>query len=101
MVKRYVSPFASRARASGVADDLVARLMAARRKVARGATLLEVVADGTASGWRLRLALSNALGVPLANWDVQPGRTQLERAAVVERVLGEFGQRTLALGGVR
>ena len=95
----YVSPMAARVERQGKTDDTIARLLAARRKVDRGCTLLEVVADGTASGWNLRLVLSGLLGEALANWDARPGRTQLERAALVERALGELGQTTRRLGG--
>lgn len=35
--------------------------------------------------------MSNALGVPLANWDREPGRTLGERLALVERSLAECG----------
>lgn len=96
----YVSPMAARVERQGKTSDTVARLLAARRKVDRGYTLLEIVADGTASGWNLRLVLSGLLGEAVANWDVRPGRTQLERAALVERALGELGQQTCRLGGV-
>lgn len=95
----YVSPLAARLIRQGKAGDVAARLLAARRKVARGLTLVEVVGDGTALGWATRIALTNALGEALANWDNRPGRTQLERAALVERVLGELGHKTLSIGG--
>ena len=95
----YVSPMAARVERQGKSADTIARLLAARRKVDRGYALLEVVADGTASGWNLRLVLSGLLGEALANWDTRPGRTQLERAALVERALGELGQTTRRLGG--
>ena len=95
----YLSPMAARIERQGVAEETVARLLALRRKVARGSTLLELVADGTESGWRLRMALSSCAGEPLDNWDGRGGRTQLERQALVERALGEFGQQTLSLGG--
>lgn len=97
----YVSPMAARVERQGKRDDTVARLLAARRKIARGCTLLEVVADGTASGWNLRMVLTNVLGEAVANWDARAGRTQLERAAVVERALAELGIAPLMLGGAQ
>ena len=87
---RDVSPLAARVERQGRTDDTVARLLAARRKVARGRSLTEVVADGTLSGWNLRMVLSHCAGRPLVNWDQETGRTQLERAALVERALGEL-----------
>lgn len=87
----YVSPLAWRAEQKGELTDLRARLLAVKAAVVDGATLLDGVADGTLWGWRARLALSDVLTQPLADWDSSPGRTQLERLAVVERALTECG----------
>ena len=87
----YVSPLGARAERRGELVELRAHVAAVRVAVDAGGTLLEAVADGTLWGWRTREALSHALGEPLANWDRQPGRTRLERVALVERVLAELG----------
>lgn len=85
------SPYAVRAEGKGQLVELVDVLRRVRGEVQAGAALTDAVADGTLWGWRSRQALSNALGVPLANWDREPGRTTLERLALVERVLAECG----------
>lgn len=87
----YVAPMAARADRRGELVELRAHLATVRTAVAGGDSLLEAVADGTLWGWRSREALSHALGLPLANWDREPGRTLGERLALVDRVLAECG----------
>ena len=87
----YESPLAARVERRGEAGDLATRLAEAQRDVRAGSSLLDAVADGTLWGWRAREALSHCLGEPLANWDRSPGRTQLERLALVARLLAELG----------
>ncbi len=85
------SPYAVRSERKGQLVGLVEFLLEVRREVRDGGSLTDAVAVGTLWGWRARLALSDVLEVPLANWDRAPGRTQLERLAVVERALAECG----------
>lgn len=85
------SAYATRAEDKGQLVELIDVLRAVRFAVQDGEALTDAVATGTLWGWRAREALSNCLGVPLANWDREPGRTQLERLALVERVLAECG----------
>lgn len=85
------SAYAVRAEGKGQLVGIVEVLLAVREGVRDGATLLDGVATGTLWGWRARLALSDVLSVPVADWDAAPGRTQLERLAVVERALAECG----------
>ena len=87
----YVSPLHERAERKGQLTELVDFLKQVRRDVEAGESLTACVGDGTLWGWRARVALGHCVGEPLANWDAQPGRTQLERRAVVERALGELG----------
>lgn len=87
----YVSPLRARAERQGRLEDLVALIKRARVAVLDGGNLIDCVTDGTLWGWRAREALSHVLGEPLANWDRQPGRTQLERLAVAQRTLAELG----------
>lgn len=93
------SAYAVRSERKGQLVELVDVLRAVRFAVQDGEALTDAVATGTLWGWRAREALSNCLGVPLANWDREPGRTQLERLALVERVLAECGW--VHLGGWR
>lgn len=93
------SPYAARSERKGQLPALIDFLRLVRAAVLKGATLLEGVADGTVNGWRARQALSHCLGEPLANWDRQRGRTQLEREAVIERALGELGASPQRHGG--
>lgn len=93
------SPYAVRAEGKGQLVGLVAVLLAVRAGVREGATLLDGVATGTLWGWRARLSLSDVLTQPLADWDNAPGRTQLERLAVVERALAECGHIETHRGG--
>ena len=93
------SPYAVRAEGKGQLIGLVEFLLAVREEVRDGGALTDAVADATLWGWRARLALSDVLGVPLANWDRAPGRTQLERLAVVERALAECGHSDNHRGG--
>lgn len=93
------SPYAVRAEGKGQLVGIVAVLLAVRDGVRDGATLLDGVADGTLWGWRARLALSDVLTQPVADWDNAPGRTQLERLAVVERALAECGHVETHRGG--
>lgn len=95
----YVSPLADRAERRGHLTELSAHLLGVKAAVAAGDTLLEAVGDGTLWGWRSREALSHALGVPVANWDRERGRTQAERLALVERVLSELGVALVRRGG--
>ncbi len=95
------SPMASRIERQGKAPETIKMLLVARKAVARGSSLTELVVIGSLAGWNLRQVLSSCCGEPVTNWDQRAGRTQLERAAVVERALGEFGQLTLSLGGGR
>ena len=85
------SPYAVRAERKGQLVELVEFLRRVRAEVRDGSTLTQAVADGTLWGWRARQALSHSLGEPVATWDAQPGRTQMERRAVVERSLAECG----------
>ena len=85
------SPYAVRAERKGQLVELVEFLRRVRAEVRDGSTLTQAVADGTLWGWRARQALSHSLGEPVATWDAQPGRTQMERRAVVERSLTECG----------
>lgn len=86
------SPYAVRSERKGQLVELVDVLRRVRFGVQDGEALTDAVADGTLWGWRAREALSNCLGVPLANWDREPGRTMGERLALVERVLAECGE---------
>lgn len=99
------SPYAARAERRGELDAVLEFLQQVRREVLEGATLVEAVADGTLLGWRVREALNSCLNEPVATWDAQPGRTQLERRAVVERTLAECGAEPhrggWRIGGVR
>lgn len=95
----YVSPLADRAERRGQLTELSAHLFGVKAAVAAGDSLLEAVGDGTLWGWRSREALSHALGVPLANWDRERGRTQAERLALVDRVLSELGVTQVRRGG--
>lgn len=85
------SAYAKRVEGRGQLVGLVEFLREVRTGVLKGRSLLDGVADGTLWGWRARLALSDVLTQPLADWDNAPGRTQLERLAVVERALAECG----------
>ena len=85
------SPYAVRAERKGQLVELVEFLRRVRAEVRDGSTLTQAVADGTLWGWRARQALSHSIGEPVATWDAQPGRTQMERRAVVERSLTECG----------
>lgn len=85
------SAYAVRAERKGQLIGLVEILVSVRDGVREGKTLLDGVATGTLWGWRARITLSSVLDVPLADWDNAPGRTQLERLAVVERALAECG----------
>ena len=95
------SPYAVRAERKGQLVGLVEILLSVRDGVHDGATLLDGVATGTLWGWRARMALDTALpmGFALADWDNAPGRTQLERLALVERVLAECGHVEARRGG--
>lgn len=95
----YKSPLAWRAEQKGDLSDLRARLQAVKAAVVEGRSLLDAVATGTLWGWRARLALSDVLTAPVADWDSAPGRTQLERLAVVERALAECGHVETHRGG--
>jgi len=86
------SPYAVRAERKGQLVELVDFLRQVRAEVDAGGTLSAAVADGTLWGWRARQALSHCLGEPVATWDAQPGRTQLERLALVVRALAECGE---------
>lgn len=85
------SAYAVRAERKGQLIGLVEILVSVRDGIHAGRTLLDGVATGTLWGWRARITLSSVLDVPLADWDNAPGRTQLERLAVVERALAECG----------
>jgi len=85
------SPYAARAERKGQLVELVDVLRAVRGEAQQGRALTDAVATGTLWGWRAREALSHCLGVPLANWDRERGRTQGERLALVDRVLAELG----------
>lgn len=93
------SAYAVRAEQKGQLVGLVEVLLAVRTGVRDGATLLDGVCTGTLWGWRARLALSDVLTAPLADWDNEAGRTQLERLAVVERALAECGHVETHRGG--
>lgn len=94
------APWAWRAVEAGHAAEIQASLSVLRSAVIEGATLMEVVADGTLKGWHTREALTAVVGEPLANWDTRRGRTQGERMAAVERAIGELGAlRPLRRGG--
>jgi hypothetical protein len=95
------SAYAIRAEGKGQLVGIIAVLLATREQVRDGASLLDGVADGTLWGWRARLALSDVLTAPVADWDNAPGRTQLERLAVVERALAECGHVEVHRGGWR
>lgn len=85
-----VAAWAARTVRNGHGAEMMERLRQARRAVERGATLREVVVDGTLPGWRLRLALSEIAGEALVNWDGRKGRTPVERLAVVRRAIDEL-----------
>lgn len=85
------SAYAVRMAGKGQLTGLVEFLRRVRDGVRDGASLLDGVADGTLWGWRARMALSDVLSQPVADWDSAPGRSQLERFAVVERALAECG----------
>ena len=94
------APWAWRAVEAGHGAELQVSLVGVRAAVVEGATLMEVVADGTLKGWHAREALSAVVSEPLANWDTRRGRTQGERLAVVERAIGELGAlRPMRRGG--
>lgn len=85
------SAYAVRVERKGQLVGLVEFLRQVRAEVRAGGALTAAVADGTLWGWRARQALSHCLGEPVATWDAQPGRTQLERSALVSRALAECG----------
>ena len=87
------SAYAVRIEANGQLVDLVDFLLKVRAQAYAGGCLTDAVADGTLWGWRARMALTQALsyGDILADWDRALARTQLERIALVERVLAELG----------
>jgi hypothetical protein len=93
------SPYAARSERRGESVKEVVLLLAARASVRRGDDLLSVVATGDVDGWRLREALTNACGRPLANWDGERCRTQADRVALVERTLGLYGYVAPRRGG--
>lgn len=86
------SAYAVRSERKGQLVELVDFLRQVRAEVQDGGTLTQAVADGTLWGWRARQALSHCMGEPVATWDAQPGRTQLERLALVVRALAECGE---------
>lgn len=88
---RENSAYAARAERRGELSAVIQFLQQVRREVHAGGTLLDAVTDGTLLGWRAREALNSCLDEPLANWDKRKGRTQLERRAIIERVLSELG----------
>jgi len=85
------SAYAVRVERNGQLVGLVEFLRHVRVEVDAGGALTAAVADGTLWGWRARQALSHCLGVPVATWDAEPGRTQQERLALVARALTECG----------
>ena len=85
------SAYAVRSERKGQLVELVEFLRRVRAEVDEGGSLSEAVADGTLWGWRARQALSHCLGLPVATWDAEHGRTRLERLALVERALAECG----------
>ena len=87
------SAYAVRIEANGQLVDLVDFLLKVRAQAYAGGFLTDAVADGTLWGWRARMALTQALGFGenLVDWDRSLARTQLERIALVERVLAELG----------
>ena len=87
------SAYAVRIEANGQPVDLVDFLLKVRAQAYAGGFLTDAVADGTLWGWRARMALTQALGFGenLVDWDRSLARTQLERIALVERVLAELG----------
>lgn len=94
------APWAWRMVEAGHGAELQLALSGLRAAVIEGATIMEVVADGTLKGWHTREAMSAVVGEPLANWDTRRGRTQGERMAAVERAIGELGAlRPLRRGG--
>lgn len=93
------SPYSARAERRGDLQSTVALLLTVRVGARRGATLIEVVANGSIDGWRAREALTNAAGRPLALWDGERHRTQADRLALVERALGLYGYTPPRRGG--
>lgn len=83
--------WAARAAVNGELTDIITRAREALVAVELGHTLQELFGDGTLGGWNFRMALSHCAGQPASNWDGEPGRTQLERWALVARVLLEAG----------
>lgn len=86
-----MSPYAVHSEGRGQLVELVAFLQQVRIDVLEGSSITRAVSDGTLWGWRARLALSDCAGQPVAVWDEQPGRTQGERLALVDRSLAECG----------
>lgn len=90
-IRNTESPYAARSERRGELRAVVAGLLEVRRGAQRGSSLLGIVADGTTEGWRLREALTNAAGAPLARWDGEQYRSQADRLALVERALDLYG----------
>ena len=93
------APWVGRIDRAGLHADMKQHLEAARVEVLGGASLLDVVCDGTLWGWRLRMCFSGIASEAIANWDAVPGRTQAERLAVVERAIGELAEQERNAGG--
>lgn len=93
------APWAARAHDAGRAAELGRGLEQLHAAVKRGSSILEVVAAGTSPAWRLRMALSNVAGEPIANWDRRSGRTRGERLELLERALVELGTWSNRKGG--
>jgi hypothetical protein len=98
---RELSPLAYRLQMAGELEAVTARAVNARWRVERGESLFSIFADGSLAGWRLRLALSRIAGQPADEWDREAGRLQLERWALVLRLLAELGQDVPSMAAVR
>lgn len=99
---RPLTPLAYRLQCAGELEEVRERALEALRRVEAGWCLFDVFADGTLSGWRLRLALARLAGRPADEWDREPGRLQLERWALVQRLLAELGlEPTASMAQVR
>ena len=92
------SPRADRLRRTGCLEQVVKHLEVVRRHVAGGGSITEALLTGTLAAWHARLALNAGCdSASVATWDER--RTQAERLALVDRVLGELGGKQQHGGG--